>query len=294
MELFPPNFSCSRILFDFIFFLMSELSTTEIAIAKTIQEQEEKFNRLLNAIGLQTPIDYIFLDFALQKSRLNLEKITDTPHFLFHTISKTDIQNKDRPFPHCLFIEKKSYKKFDVNAQTTLDAEHGIIWSLTPSDFWETRDILPFTDFHLYFMDVLKPLYNYSAEELYRLFDEKQNETFFVSHGNRSSTEQRRIVTLFCTPKHIVVFHFDDIDISDVSENEKFFSKWISADLSLSLHSLTEFALFHRPSVQLVPKTETVTNIETNLQKEKIERKVMFSTPGLDTVGDDDCMNCSA
>lgn len=274
--------------------MMTELTPIEIAVTKTIQEQEEKFNRILNTIGLQTPLDYIFLDFALQKSRLNLEKITDTPHFLFHTISRTDIQNKDRPFPHCLFIEKKTFKKFDETVQNTIDTEHGIIWSLTASDIWETRNVLPFTDFHLYFMDVLKPLYHYSAEELYRLFDEKQNETFFVSHGNRSSTEQRRIVTLFCTPKHIVVFHFDDIDTTDIPENEKFFSKWISADLSLSLHSLTEFALFERPDIQLVPKVESESKIDVQPDKENIERKVMFSTPGLDMVEDDFCMNCSA
>lgn len=271
---------------------MTEQNSNNEEVLKTIREQEEKFNQLLNVIGLQTPLDYIFLDFALQKSRMNLQKITSTPHFLFHTISRHDMANDERPFPHCLFIEKKTYKKFDEEMSATIDETHGIIWSLTPSDIWKSRDILPFTDFHLYFMDILKPLYAYSAEDLYRIFDEKKEETFFISHGDRQSTESKRIITLFCTPKHIVVFHFDDIDVSATPPEEIFKSKWISADLPLSLHSLHEFAIFERPQFQLVPKDGSE-NLE-NVSSSKIERKVVFSTPGLDTIEDDDCIHCSA
>ena len=252
--------------------------------ATPLEEQEKKFNQLLNVIGLQTPLDYIFLDFAQQKSRLALQAISDSPHFLFHTVSNQEIQNAERPFPHCIFIEKKIYKKFDEVVQSTIDETEGILWSLSPSEKWNSRDVLPFTDFHLYFMDVLKPLYNYSAEDLYKLLDEKKKELFFVTHGNRTSSESKRIVTLFCTEKHIVAFHIDDVDLSIIPKEEKFMSKWISSELPLSIHSVQEFALFERPSFQLVSSEE----------KNQEPTKIQFSTPGLETYEDDMCVTCSS
>ena len=268
---------------------MTEEAVMSDDVTKVIQEQENKFNQLLNVIGLQTPLDYIFLDFAIQKSRLNLKDISSSPHFLFHTISRRDLTSEDRPFPHCLFIEKTTYKKFDEEHSSSVDVTEGIVWSLAPSDIWNTRDILPFTDFHLYFTDILKPLYGYSAEDLYRIFDEKKEETFFITHGNRESTEQKRIVTLFCTPKQLVVFHFDEVNSEFLSKQEKFSSKWISQDLLLNLVTLHEFAVFERAQFQLVSKEP-----EENPSVIKPEKKLHFSTPGLDTVEDDDCMNCSA
>jgi hypothetical protein len=252
--------------------------------AISLEKQEKKFNQLLNVIGLQTPLDYIFLDFAQQKSRLALQAISDTPHFLFHTVSNQEIEKAERPFPHCIFIEKKVYKKFDQEVQTTVEVTEGILWSLSPSDKWNTRDVLPFTDFHLYFMDVLKPLYGYSAEDLYKLLDEKKNELFFVTHGNRTSSESKRIVTLFCTEKNIIVFHIDDVDLTIVGDDEKFMSKWIASDLLLSIHTVQEFALFERPTFQLVSTEE----------KRPEPTKIQLSTPGLDTYDDDMCVSCSS
>lgn len=275
----------------FIFKMMEEKETTVEKKIVTLEDQEKNFNELLNTIGLQTPLDYIFLDFAQQKSRLSLKEISDTPHFLFHTVSQHELKNAERPFPHCLFIEKKTFKKFDEEVQSSIDVTEGILWNLTPSDIWTTRNILPFTDFHLYFMDVIKPLYGYSAEDLYRTLDQKKQDVFFITHGTRNSSESKRIITLFCTEKHIVAFHIDDVDVAVVPISEKFMSKWISADLPLSLHSVHEFAIFERPSFQLVPEESN----EEKSEEQKIQKTVNFSTPSLDTIdSEDDCMNCSS
>jgi hypothetical protein len=257
----------------------SELSQSEQNIVSIM---EKRFDTVLNHMGLQTPIDYIFLDFAIQKSRLSLSQISNSLHFLFHTIKKQDLEQL-RPFPHAIFIEKYSFRKFFEDTQSTRDTEELVMWSLSPSEKWNSRNILPFTDFHLYFMDVIKPLYNYSAEDIYKLLDERKEDVFFVTHGNRESTESKKIVTLFVTKDHIISFHFDTVDVVNIPQSEKFLSKWISTTMPISLQSLNEFAIFERPKYQLVG------NIE-----ESQSGKINLGTPGLDCFEDMDCIGCSS
>lgn len=261
----------------------SELTTAQQDVVK---QMEKRFDSMLSYMGLQTPIDYIFLDFALQKSRMNLSTVTDSLHFLFHTIKKQDLEHI-RPFPYSIFIEKCTYRKFDEIIQTTCDREELIMWSLCPTSKWDSRDVLPFTDFHLYFMDVIKPLYSYSVEDIYRLLDERKEDLFFVTHGTRTSHETKRIVTLFVTKDHIVAFHFDPVEVADIPQSEKFLSKWISLDLPISLHTINEFAIFERPKFQIVGKNE-----EENM--DEVTQKINLATPGLDFVDSMDCLDCSA
>jgi len=267
-----------------------EYSEEQLVVAK---EMEKRFDSILNMLGLESPIDYIFLDFALQKSRLNLKNISDSLHFLFHTVSNQDLKNLERPFPHSIFAEKCETRIFDEKQQGTVESSEIVLWSLVPSEQWKTRDILPFTDFHLYFMDIVKPLYGYSAEDLYRLLDEKKGDLFFVTHGTRSTTESKRIVTLFVTAKHIIAFHFDPVDVTTVPQTEKFKSKWISIDSAISIQSLSEFAVFARPEGNLVLKDVDESDLGMIVDFEPT-KKVNFATPGLDYVGGEDCLNCSA
>lgn len=250
-------------------------------------ECERLFDRVLNHLGLQTPVDYIFLDFAIQKSRLALQNVDDTLHFLFHTQSRqTNVVIK--PFPHSMFLEKQTYRKFNMTEVGTEDMTELILWVLQPSDKWAEREILPFTDFHLYFNEVVKPLFGYSAEDIYRLFDEKKDETFFVAHGKRTSTESKRIITLFVTKDHIIAFHFDHVDVEAIPLSEKFMSKWISLQFPINLQEVHEFAVFERPKYQLVPTAPTTTE-----KSEKLP-SMNFSTQGLEYVEDMDCVNCSS
>lgn len=264
-----------------------EYSAEQLEVAK---ELEKKFENVLSMVGLQTPIDYIFLDFALQKSRQNLTTVADSLHFLFHTVSQQDLDTAERPFPYSIFIEKYNMNQEDQFDDKVQHPSHLVMWSLTPSDLWKTRVILPFTDFHLYFQEVVKPLYGYSAEDLYRLFDQKRGELFFVTHGTRSSTESKRIITLFVTAKHIVVFHFDAIDVSLIKKEEQFMSKWISLNYPVSLQSVSEYAIFHLPERNLVMTKEEVEQSESKGSP----KSVNFSTEGLDTYEFDDCPSCSS
>ena len=268
-----------------------EYTEEQLIVAK---ELEKKFENVLSMVGLQTPVDYIFLDFALQKSRLALSTVSDSLHFLFHTVSQHDLDNADRPFPFSIFVEKYKTKIFQESDAQTKEEEELVLWSLIPSKEWEKRPILPFTDFHLYFQDVLRPLYGYSAEDLYRLFDQKRGQLFFVTHGTRSSTESKRIVTLFVTMKNIIVFHFDAVDVTEVKKEDKFMSKWISLSLPISIKSLSEYAIFELPDRNLVMTHEEVKEAEKMDDSRSSPKTVTFSTPGLDTYDMDECVSCSS
>lgn len=264
-------------------------SEEQLVVAK---ELEKKFEDVLCMVGLQTPIDYIFLDFAIQKSRQNLTAVSDSLHFLFHTVSQHDLDHADRPFPFSIFIEK--YQTTNLSELDSKQGEELVMWSLIPSEQWKNRTVSPFTDFHLYFQDVLRPLYGYSAEDLYRLFDQKRGQLFFVTHGTRSSTESKRIVTLFVTAKNIIVFHFDPVDVSEIKKEDKFMSKWVSTSLPISLQSLSEYAIFELPQRNLVMSDGEIKESESAVQRKTSPRSVSFSTAGLDTYESDDCINCSS
>jgi hypothetical protein len=265
----------------------SEFTEDQKAAIKIV---EKRFDAILNMIGLSTPIDYIFLDFAIQKSRLTLSNIGPNLQFLFHTISRTALLGEGRVFPNSMFIEEVPIRKFDESLQTTVDSAELVMWSLAPSSQWQTRDVLPFTDFHLYFNEVIKPLYNYSAEDIYRLFDDKKEDLYFVTHGTRESTESKKIITLFVTRSNIIVFHFDPVDVEKIPKTEKFASKWISLEYPICIKEINEYAVFERPKFQLVPDTVMETEPIQVVKKEEFN----FSTKGLDYVEDMDCLNCSS
>lgn len=289
-----------------------EYSAEELAVAK---ELEKKFENVLGMVGLQTPIDYIFLDFALQKSRQNLATVSDSLHFLFHTVSQHDLDHAERPFPFSIFMEKYKTRVFKETEAETEEEEELVMWSLVPSEKYKTRTVLPFTDFHLYFQDIIRPLYGYSAEDLYRLLDQKKGQLFFVTHGTRSSTESKRIVTLFVTGKNIIAFHFDPVDVTKTKKEEKFMSKWISLNLPVSLQSLEEYAIFEMPNHNLVMTEDEVkesermeeskeTQTPTKMDDDRLPEigkkgKVVFSqfnfgTEGLDSVDVDECLGCGS
>lgn len=220
----------------------------------------DKVAKLLDSIGLQTPIDYIFLDFAVQKSRSSMREVVDQPAFLFHTIRSKESLEDEKPFPHSVFIEKFSQKGF-INSEdgSIKTSEQYIMWNLVPSTEWEKREILSFGDFHLYFIDVLKPMFGYSAEELYKIFDQKKGDMFFLVQGHHSIND--KCIILFITKRNIIVFHVPKFEIVDKVEN-KFLSKWISMDIPTEIQELHEYAIFELPSQNLVLTTE-----ETNESK---------------------------
>lgn len=263
----------------------SQLTEEQLVVAR---EAEKKFNNILNGIGLSTPVDYIFLDFAIQKSRMALKNLDDKLHFLFHTCSKTEMEAGDRLFPNSMFLEKCSYRHFNVEKQQTEDVEELIMWVLQPSEQWKTRNILPFTDFHLYFNEVIKPLYDYSAEDIYRILDDRKEEFFFISHGSRTSSESKRIITLFISKDHIIVFHFDFVDVEKIPKSEKFMSRWISLFHPICLQEIHEYAIFERAKFQLVAPV--------SVEEQPIHKigSMNFSTQGLDYVEDMECVNCSS
>lgn len=253
---------------------------------EAIKNAEKKFDRILNMIGLQTPCDYIFLDFAIQKSRSALTFSENNLQFLFHTMSKEALLQSGRVFPHSIFLERIPVHVFDETLQTTVDTHELVMWVLSPSKEWSTRDILPFTDFHLYFGEVIKPLFNYSAEDLYRIFDNKKEDLYFITHGTRNDTDKKIIITLFVTKDNIIAFHFEHPNVMTVPADEKFKSKWISLEMPISMKEVTEFAIFERPRYQIVP---------SHHEESKGEKQVLnFSTPGLDCVDEMECVNCSS
>lgn len=230
---------------------------------QTEETKDVKFSMesFLNEMALQNPIDYLFHNFAIQKSREVIAKANDHLQFLFHLMTTQELEQIERPFPRCCFLEKGVWKKFS-DEKGLEEIPLNVLWTFIPSEEWETRAQLPFTDFHLYFIDVMKPNYHYSAEELYRIFDSKRGERYFLNSGTRADSEDRKFHILFITDKGIIAFHVPELVIDDVVESEKFTSKWTSLSVPNILQYVKEFAYFELPSTYLVSSESEIEKME--------------------------------
>jgi hypothetical protein len=214
----------------------------------------------LKEMGLETPIDYLFHNFAIQKSRDAISKAKENFQFLFHLLTNSELDNEPRPFPRCCFLESGEWKMFD-NDKGLTSTPLNVLWTFVPSEEWETREQLPFTDFHLYFIDVIKPNHHYSAEELYKIFDSKRGERYFLNSGTRADSDDRKYHILFITDKGIIVFHVPEIDITTIKEEEKFMSLWTSLKTPNILQYVKEFAYFELPSSYLVTSPSEISKM---------------------------------
>ncbi len=229
---------------------------------------EETFplNTFLQEIGLATPIDYVFQTFAIQKSRQSVVKMNDKELlFLFHVMRSQDLK-AEMPFPRSAFLEKV------ISSDPSLPIKY-VIWAVEESPNWSTRTPLSFNEFHLYFQDVLHPNFGYSAEELYKVFDARHDETYFINNGPRSSSVDKKFHVLFVTEKVIVAIQMPEVKYEDIVDSECFTCKWVSLQDLCVARSVSESAVFYFPRKNLVFTEEE--------KKEYVENMEM-----------DDCSNC--
>jgi hypothetical protein len=208
---------------------------------------KEKMIEFLNGVGLSNPLDYIFLSYATTKSVKAIEAMNPANLlFLFHLLTN-DMIEKNMLFPRAAFIEKliKEDKKINV------------VWTFSPSENFETREKKSFENFHLYFMNILKPSYQYSPEELYKIFREKKEEMYFLNHGSRNDSETRLFHVLFVCPKMIIAFHIPFLHFDDIPKKELFMSKWISNDSPVIIQDVFEYDIFEFPSQEYFSHEET-------------------------------------
>lgn len=215
-------------------------------------------NEFLNEIGLSTPIDYVFQTFAIQKSRLNVSKMdAETLLFLFHVMKNEDLK-QEIPFPRCAFLEK-------IIGDDPAKPSRYVIWAVEESESWKTRKPLPFTDFHLYFNDVLHPNLNYSAEELYKVFDARHDETYFINNGPRKNSVDKKFHVLFVTEKVIVALQIPKLEYNDMPEDKLFQCKWVSLHENAFIQSISECAVFDFPKRNLVFSEEEKKEYNENM-----------------------------
>lgn len=257
---------------------MSDESKQETPPASRFSESQ--VNAFLKTIGLIQPIDYIFMDYAMTQNRKLIANSKEPLYFLFHVIMGAE--GEDRPFPYCSFLElvnQRSHMRVSDAVESDFKTlERYIIYNFCPSNEWKTRPIAPFTDFHLYFLDVLKPMVNQSAEELYQILDIKRGETFFLMFGNHEVNEFMSV--LFVMKTQIVVFHImkPTLDESEYS----YLCKWISQSVPTVSRSQHEYAIFELPDKNLVLNEEGVA-------QRRIHWKEAFGDPDLmDQVGPSD------
>lgn len=229
-------------------------------------------NKFLHTVGLIQPIDYIFMDYAMTQTREKVKKSTEVLHFLFHVImgSETDVQ----PFPYCSFLELASHRYVnsvsESSEQDFKTLQRYIIYNFCPSESWKTRPVAPFSDFHLYFLDVLKPMIQHSAEELYQIIDTKRGETFFLLFGDHTANDF--ISVLFVLKDRIIVFHIMRPTLT--ADEYAYFCKWISTEIPTISRPQHEYAIFALPEGNLVLTDEGV-------QKRRIHWEEAFGDPNL-------------
>lgn len=240
--------------------LTMEEKTQSVQPAENLKEEPaNQFIQFLDEMGLSTPIDSVFQIFAIQKSRQLISKMkNDELLFLFHVLKNKDLK-EDFPFPRCAFIEKI------LSSDSNLPPKY-IIWTVEESSLWKTRKPLSFNDFHLYFQDVLRPNFGYSAEELYKVFDAKHDDTYFINNGPRSGSVDNQFHVLFVTEKIIVAIQMPEVKYEEISDTECFMSKWVSLDCPVKIQECHESAVFLFPRKNLVfseeEKKEYVANME--------------------------------
>jgi len=246
---------------------------------------KKTFSDFLEFIGLSNPIDYTFLDYSMHKSRENVISFKEDLNFFFHLILK-EVEDSDHPFPMATWCEKISEEYFDTNTETPDEVKTRkkiVLWTTLPSDKWPTREVLNFNQFHLYFLDVIKPLQHFSAEELYRVIDQKRGEVYFLTIGSRKNvTGDKTLIILFITSKYIVSFH--------VPEHKDFetgsYSKWVSLTEKFELKYINEFQLFRLPEGNLVMSKEEVEKVK---QTEELDTEMKLETYTID-----ECESCGS
>lgn len=255
-----------------------------------------KVNQFLKVIGLTMPLDYLFLDHAMNMHREAIAKNqTISLQFLFQLIIGKD--EKDMNFPFSSFLEKISFRyvKPDCEPLEYAEDDRYIVTNFIPSAKWNENIPRPFSDFHLYYMDVLKPMLQQSVEELYALFDTKKGETFFLVFGDRKL--HQFLVVLFVHRDLLIVFHVPPFEskVTDLGH----VCKWISNEVPTFQRQLTEHACFKLPETNLVLTAKGV-------ELRKQQWKEAFENPDIMDVNDpsdlkphsieqdDPCENCSS
>ena len=217
-----------------------DLSPTEkIEPVKQSQEKPD-LDKFFLDIGLASPLDYCFLNFAQSKSRMNIQSSDAPLQFLFHLSSKDDLESK-KPFPKSIFLEK-----------IVGEENKNVLYTFIPSETWGNKSNKSFGEFHLYFMDHMKPSTPYSVEEIYKILDERRNkdEKYFVTSGGRDTSSDQKIHVIFVTSEAILAFC---VDRYEADESDEFFSsKWISLSDKNTIRIVNEVDVFDFPDHYLV------------------------------------------
>ena len=224
---------------------MEEITETEKQETEKMVS-EEKVGHFLKSVGLDHPLDFVFLSYATTKSVKAIDAMDPKNLlFLFHLLT-SEMVEKNQLFPRAAFAEKVIKDDKKVN----------IIWTFSPSETYESRLPKSFENFHLYFMNILKPSYQYSAEELYKIFRDKKEEMYFLNHGSRDDSENKLFHVLFVCPKMIIAFHIPFLDIEEIPSKELFMSKWVSNTSPVLLQEVFEHDVFEFPGEEYFSPNE--------------------------------------
>lgn len=224
----------------------------------------------LQKIGLNSAIDYTFFRFSQIKSQeLFKNSESNKLNFLFNLCVG---EYPDRKFPLVTWHEKIPNKQFFINndpdGEVSKDLNYHVLWITYPSKEFETREILQPTDFHLYFLDVIKPKSideRFSAEELYKEIDKKRGETYFITLNERTSSHNDgTIVMLFVTDKHIIVFNLPKPVFEGAYEDNGEISIWISQEERFKREIIYEKAIFALPEFGFVTPINELDNSSKN------------------------------
>lgn len=256
----------------------------------------EKVNHFLKILGLVTPIDYLFLDHAMNMHREAITKNSNVPfQFLFQLV--VGKQETDLNFPFSSFLEKVIFRYTDPSSNSLefKETERFIVTNLVPSDHWKDLEPRAFSDFHLYYLDVLKPMTKQSAEELYALFDTKRDETFFLVLGDRKV--DLFLVVLFVHKGIITTFHIPPHEnkLTDVGH----ICKWIDCQIPTFQRQISEYGSFKLPDRNLV-LTEEGVKMRKQQWQEAFGNPDMIDTPDApdlpvtELMETEVCENCSS
>jgi hypothetical protein len=265
------NFSFLQRRIDFINMEISDEEVPDKTSTPIQQFTTDQINEFLRSVGLIHAVDFVFLDYAQMMNRKNIAKTSenDLPlQFMFEVV--LGAKEGDREFPYSTFLELAHRRVISAETGNEECFDRYIMYSLKPSPEWPDKQDLPFTDFHLYYIDIIKPMTNQSAEEFYALLDTKKGETYFLTLGKRGVSEF--LVILFIRADRIVTFHIPEKEI--LPSTYSYFCKWISLEVPALMMFITEHASFHLPEGNLVLS-------DSGVQKHREQWQEAFGNPDL-------------
>lgn len=187
-------------------------SVPEVIESKSKIEEGMTFQDFLNKIGINSDIDFVFLDYFQKHSRMALTKSERQMSFIFDLVC-TKTENSNLYFPNANWVEKATleFNEFvEFQSDNTPKVKDIYIlwttWSYNPAtdmSFFNMKIKTP-GDFHVFLVNEVKQKHRLDIESYYKEIDNRRGQIYFDTIGTRSNGES--VYIFYFDQNYVIVF----------------------------------------------------------------------------------------